>query len=130
MVKLSGLVKAASTGSLLADLAFYIKIDGNWIQTNMSNYSNLIATGSANNRDLLYDITIDYENETGSNQTLTEACLVAGDTSSVVNQLNSDQFQQETLFPIGNVTGQPITIVPQQIIRFTNIRLIVEGPED
>lgn len=135
MSVLGGLVRAATETTLSADYIFTSKISGTWknlFESSNADFGTSVNTTDSSQFDLVLNDTIEYENEDTVDESLTECAVAATqDVGQFMSAINSDQtqsaVQNELVYPINTVVGSPQTIVPQQIIRFTQIRLIVES---
>lgn len=110
------------TASFNRDLALAVKRDGTWVQ------AGLCPPGSdwtRSTNEIVYNQAIDVENTTASNQSFTEACIIASqDLGQTISFLNTDQTAVDNLLGgIETLAGSPITIQPGQKLRFTSLRI-------
>lgn len=134
MAILGGLALHAVQGAAETnfDYEVYIKIDGTWEPLEI--YSTLAATftttANSGQFDLVLDESPSYENTTASNQTLTDVCVGAvQSTGDLTSGLNSNEAGQANnlVMPIAAATGSPRTIVPDEIFQFNQFQLTLES---
>lgn len=136
MAVLGGLALAASQGA--ADTNFdyevYIKVDGTWeplavYGTSSASFTTADNSTDSSQKDLVLDEAPTYENTGSSDVVITDVCIGAVQSSGdLTSNLNNDEAGEadNLVFKIGAVEDSPKTVVPAEIVQFTELRKIFE----
>lgn len=136
MAVLGGLAISASNGasSTNFDYDVYIKVDDTWEL--LEHYANVdVSFTTADNstdssqKDLVLDEAPTYENTGSSDVVITDVCIGAVQSSGdLTSNLNNDEAGEadNLVFKIGAVEDSPKTVVPAEIVQFTELRKIFE----
>lgn len=134
MAILGGLAKAAAAGanSTNFDYEVYIKVDGTW--ESLQYYPNVDASfttvSNSGQLDLVLDEAPTYENTGGSDVVITDVCIGGvQESGALTSGLNSNEAGEANnlVFKIGAVAGSPRTVVPAEIVQFTQLQKTIES---